>query len=804
MTTPRSTILMIVESPQKASKIESLLAGDADAWVVAATYGHIADIPASDSTAVDRRNGFEARYELTGPGAKVVAELIARLDGVDAVVLGTDADREGEVIAQHVVDFVVAPHRPELLSSLRRITFESVTADGIRTALANPRSIDASLVEAAKARRVVDRLFGYDVTEVAWRKVNRAATGGRTQSPALRMVVEREHERIAFVPAVYWTIDAALDGREDAVARSVRVDGTELVTAAAHLNGSEPAEGRCVLDEGRATRLAAATRQLAVTERSEKPATRSPKEPYTFSSLLRDANTRLGMSVAQTKVVGEQLRNAGFITYLRTDSPHLSEEALVVIRAHIVARFGGDHLGDGATPEKKTGANVQGAHEAVRPTDIELEVPEGVDERGVALYSMIRDRTIASQMAPATGRTTTLTLAGGGAEYRLSSTSFDSPGFLRLAADRDDGDEPTADLDGLDVGSMVDVACSAVRHETKPPARFTEASLIGALEDRGIGRPSTFGDIVGKLLARFVWQSGGSRGPLIPRLSAFAMANLLRAHFAEWVDDDSTKRLEESLDAVARGAVDRAAVVAGFMEGDGSTRGFGEAVARASASDDTFYELAALGTDPSTGDPVTLMAGKGFGNPPVASPYVACGGRTAPVPDTMQLGDVTLEYALERLAPRNREVGTDPETGLTAMLRNGKFGPYVQLGGDATRGASARRKSAVAQGPAPLTASLPADVDPATLDLEGALGLIRAAHRALGRHPETGEMVWLSMGTRYGRTSHFIRCGTETRTVKGEPADVDLTVALALLAVQKPERRGGNRSAAPRGRRTHS
>ena len=804
MTTPRRTILMIVESPQKASKIESLLADDADAWVVAATYGHIADIPASDSTAVDRTNGFEPRYELTSSGAKVVADLIARLDGVDAVVLGTDADREGEVIAQHVVDFVVAPGRPELLAGVQRITFDSVTAEGIRTALTNPRSIDVSLVEAARARRVVDRLFGYDVTEVAWRKVNRAATGGRTQSPALRMVVEREHERIAFVPAAYWTIDAAVHGREGVVARSVRVDGTELVTAAAHLNGSEPAEGRLVLDEGRATHLAAATRQLTVTERSEKPATRSPKEPYTFSSLLRDANTRLGMSVAQTKAVGEQLRNAGFITYLRTDSPHLSEEALVAIRAHIVARFGGDHLGDGATPERKSGANVQGAHEAVRPTDIELEVPGGVDERGMALYSMIRERTIASQMARATGRTTTLTLAGGGAEYRLSSTNFDSPGFLRLVTDWETGDEFAVDLDGLDVGSTVGVACGAVRHETKPPARFTEASLIGALEDKGIGRPSTFGDIVGKLLARFVWQSGGSRGPLIPRLSAFAMANLLRAHFAEWVDDDSTKRLEESLDAVANGRADRTSVVAAFMEGDRSARGFGAAVAGASASGDSFYEIAALGTDPSTGEPVTLMAGKGYGNPPVARPYVACGGRTAAVPDTMQLGDVMLEFALERLAPRNRDLGTDPETGSSVWLRNGQFGPYVQLGGDATRGVSGRRKSAVAQGPAPLTASLPADVDPATLDLEGALGLIRVAHRALGRHPETGEMVWLSMGTRYGRTSHFIRCGTETRTVKGDPADVDLAVALALLAVPKPERRGGNRGAASRGRRAHS
>ena len=274
MTTTPKTILMIVESPQKATKIQSLLSGGPERYAVAATYGHIADIPEGDDTAVDRANGYEPRYELTEGGRKVVADLQDLLTGVDAVVLATDGDREGEVIAQHVIDFVIAPVRPDLLQELPRATFDAIAESSIRAALAEPRQVDSDLVEAAKARRVVDRLFGYGVTELAWQKVNRAASGGRTQSPALRMVIERERERMAFVPAEYWTVEAVLDGVDGAAARAVRFDGRPLVTGAAHLDGSAPIDGRAVLDEEAANRLAAGARQLTVTIREERPVTR--------------------------------------------------------------------------------------------------------------------------------------------------------------------------------------------------------------------------------------------------------------------------------------------------------------------------------------------------------------------------------------------------------------------------------------------------------------------------------------------------------------------------------------------------
>lgn len=796
-TTPRTT-LMIVESPQKAKKIESLLAGGPETWVVAATYGHIADIPEGDETAVDRMNGYEPRYELTEAGRKVAADLRERLARVDAVVLATDGDREGEVIAQHVLDYVVVPARPDLLDELTRITFDAITESSIREALRHPRPIDRELVEAAKARRVVDRLFGYDVTGVAWQKVNRAASGGRTQSPALRMVVERERERLVFVPAEYWTVEAALKGSDGSTARAVRVNGAQLVTGAAHLDGSAPTDGRTVLDEAAAVALAAATHRLTVTDREERPVTRQPKPPYNWSTLLRDANTKLGMSVTQTTTLGEMLRNASLITYLRTDSSHLPDEDRTAIRAHVAATFGSDHVGDGAIAVAKPGAIIQGAHGAIRPVDIAVDVPAGVDDRALALYAMIRSRTLASQMVPAHGRTTTVTLEGGGAEFRASATVIDSPGFLRALPDRDGGAEPAPNLDGLVVGSEVEVECTGVPHETQPPARYTEASLIEALEERGIGRPSTYGDVVAKLLDRFVWQQGGARGALIPRLSAFAMARMLEVHFAEWVDDGYTSRLEQSLDGVAVGSTDRASVVKGFMEGDGTVRGFAEAVEAAKESHDRVYDIANLGTDPTTGEEVVLKAGKAFGNPPVARPYVSCGGRTAPVPDDLELGAVTLDYALGRLVPQNRELGVDAESGLMTWLRNGQHGPYVQLGGDpGLRGGQKRRKSSDVVTPKPLTASLPDDVDPSAIGLDEALRLIRAAHRKLGAHPDTGEAVWVSTSNRFGKTSSFVRCGTETRTINGDPTAVDLDAALALIAVPK---RPARRVARPRKR----
>lgn len=403
---------------------------------------------------------------------------------------------------------------------------------------------------------------------------------------------------------------------------------------------------------------------------------------------------------------------------------------------------------------------------------------------------MIRARTLASQMAPARGRTTAVTLEGGGAEFRVSSTVIDEPGFLRALPDGNGAAEPAANLDGLMVGVVVGVECTVTPHETQPPARYTEASLIEALEERGIGRPSTYGDVVVKLRERFVWQHGGTRGALVPRLSAFAMARLLEVHFAEWVDDGYTARLEQALDGVASGASSRASVVSSFMEGDGTARGFVEAVNSAKGSDEHFYDLAWLGVDPATGEDVVLKAGKAYGKPPIPRPYVASGGKTAPVPDDMEFVAVTLEYAIGRLAPQSRELGVDPESGLTVWLRNGAHGPYVQLGGDPVGGAGRKRKASTTAVPKPLTASLPADADASAIGLDDALRLIGAAHRKLGAHPDTGELVWLSTSNRFGKTSSFVRCAAETRTVKGDPDAVDLAAALALLAVPKPERRG--------------
>lgn len=816
MTTPRRTILMIVESKKKAKLIQGFLADLPDRYVVMPCVGHVADIPTSRKGAIDVERGYEPNYQVTQDSQEIVDGLVSAMKDVDMVVLGTDADREGEMIAQTLLDLVVAPNRPDLVRNMvRRVTFNAVSEEAVKQGLANPRGIDKGLVEAAKARRVIDRLFGYDLIAVARVAVTGSARGGRVQSPALQMVVARERERLAFVKAPYWAVRAALVNVPGAVARLVRLNGLDLAMGTHHFDGASVLGGRHVLAGEEARRVAGGERMLHVTALDERAETRRRPFPYRYVTFVNDAMNRLGMSMEQVNTIGQALVDGGHITYMRTDSERLEPATQEAIRRQVEETWGADALGAPVgTGMTKDGAPVQDAHEAVTPVRIEEARPAGVEGRALELYTMVRERALASQMTDASGISVSVSLASSsGAEFRVSGTVFDDPGFLRAYSDRAgiaahvdgetaDGDEESGSdgvggaLRRLSIGSPVEVAFGEpYEHTTRPPARYTEASLTMALDKEGIGRPSTLRTIIKKLREYCVWGTGRE---LVPRLSSFVMDRFLTTHFGQFVDIHYTANLEGELDGIQKGALTRLDVVRAMYEGDAAAgrTGFRDAAAAARIALEQAKErneragwiVHDLGTHPRTGEKVLLYGGatkKGR-----ARPYLSAGGRTASVTDETRLDSLTLERAVELLDFEPRDLGTDPVTGKAVKIVSGQYGIYLQLG------------ERVDGQPSPLTCPLPPGTSWSTIDLEAALEALRLRRTVLGLHPDSGEEVAICRSTRNEKVSWYVQCGDETRTVKADPSTVTLDAALVLLAVPKPERRkkapGRKRSATPR------
>ncbi len=783
--------LVIVESPAKARTIGGFLG---EGYVVESSVGHIRDLPrnAGDVPAshkqeswarlgVDTENDFKPLYVVPGDKKSQVSKLKTLLKDADELFLATDEDREGESIAWHLTE-VLNPKVP-----VKRMVFHEITPEAIREAVSSPRDLDRRLVDAQETRRILDRLFGYEVSPVLWKLVKPKLSAGRVQSPAIRIIVERERERMQFHAASYWDVEGSFSADDGRFAATLStLDGKRVATGKDFdREGGLSRDDVALLDQAAAEGVVADLADAAFSVRSveSKPYRRSPYPPFRTSTLQQEASRKLRYGAQRTMQIAQRLYEGGYITYMRTDSTALSETAVAAARSQVAELYGADYLPDSPRVYASKVKNAQEAHEAIRPAGDAFRMPDRV--RGelppeqAALYELIWKRTVASQMADAVGESVSVKVGATGAsgrdaEFATSGKVITFPGFLRAYVEG--SDDPDAELEDqerrlppLAEGQGIDAdELTAVGHETKPPARYTEASLVKRLEELGIGRPSTYASIISTIQERgYVWKKGSA---LVPSFTAFATVRLLEAHFQDLVDYTFTASMEEDLDEIAGGDREMIPYLSGFYFGNGHP-GLVDLVASALDKADARD----INTIPFDGtEEIVLRSGK-FG------PYVQRGEERASVPEDMPPDELTVEKAIELLsAPSgDRVLGVDPETGKEVMARTGRFGPYVQLG-------------SADEGEKPKTASLFASMAIDTMTLEDALMLL-SLPRVVGVDPETEEEITAQTG-RYGP---YLKRGKDTRSLETEEQilAIDLAGALALFA--QPKRRRGQKSAAP-------
>ena len=787
--------LVIVESPAKAKTIGGYLGRD---FVVESSIGHIRDLPhrAAEVPAqfkkepwarlgVDVDHGFTPLYVVTADKKAQVRKLKAALAEADELFLATDEDREGEAIAWHLRE-VLAPRVP-----VRRMVFHEITREAIRRAVENPREIDQQLVDAQETRRILDRLYGYEVSPVLWKKVAQGLSAGRVQSVATRLVVERERERMAFRAAAYWDLEAVLDTGGAAAPG----EPTRLTTRLVALEGRRVAQGRDFdpqgrlvageavvhLDEPAATDLATALAGAAFTVRSveARPYRRSPYPPFRTTTLQQEAGRKLGFGAARTMQVAQRLYENGYITYMRTDSITLSEQAVAAARAQAVALYGADAVPAAPRRYESKVKNAQEAHEAIRPAGETFRTPGETGLRGdeFRLYELIWQRTVASQMHDAQGQSVTVRVAaqaadGRDAEFAATGRVITAPGFLRAYVEG--ADDPDAELDDrerrlprvAEGDVLVAVSVRPDGHETRPPARYTEASLVKELEEREIGRPSTYASIIDTILDRgYVFKKGTA---LVPSFLAFAVVRLLEGHFPRLVDYGFTARMEDVLDEIAAGRAEMVSWLSRFYFGDGATiEGLKAAVS--DLGDIDAREINTL----EVGDGIAVRVGR-FG------PYLQRGDERAPVPADLPPDELTVERARELLAAGSgeRPLGVDPDTGHPLVVRSGRFGPYVTE--VLPEGATGK----------PRTASLLRSMTPETVTLADAVRLL-ALPRVLGRAPDGEEVT-----AQHGRYGPYVKKGRESRSLDTEEQLFTVTLEEALARLAEPKTRGRRPAAA--------
>ncbi|MBN2621969.1 MAG: type I DNA topoisomerase [Acidimicrobiales bacterium] len=795
-----STSLVIVESPAKARTISRFLGDD---FVVEASIGAIRDLDPK-GLSVDIEADFKPSYVVPAEKKDVVKRLKAALKRADEVYLATDEDREGEAIAWHLAE-VLDPDVP-----MRRMVFHEITRQAIEQAVEQSRDIDAGLVDAQEARRIIDRLFGYPVSEVLWRKVSTGLSAGRVQSPAIRLVVERERERMAFVPAGYWDLTAAFPADPRFSATLVGLDDNRVATGKDFdSQGRVRRDDVVVVSEPAARSLVTALDGSTFTVASvdEKPYRSSPKPPFITSTLQQEGGRKLGMSSAQVMRTAQGLYERGYITYMRTDSVTLSQEALTAARTQVRELYGDRFVPDAPRTYRGKVKNAQEAHEAIRPAGDRWRTPDQLsgDLRGadLRLYDLIWKRTLASQMADAQGKTVSVRISAPVAvaltvgdtpepvdvattHWSASGRTITFPGYLRVYVEG--SDDPDADLDDrerllpdLAEGQQLpDPAIDPVGHTTQPPARYTEASLVKRLEELGIGRPSTYASIMQTIQGRgYVWKKGQA---LVPSWSAFAVVRLLEDHFTSEVDYSFTARMENDLDEIATGARDRVPFLEEFWFGKG------DGVAAASGNGDSgttgltaLIEAAMANADPAVVNAIPL--GKDAEGVEIVvrngryGPYVKRDDQTASVPEGLAPDELTIDKALELLAaPKGDEpIGTDPDTGLPVYSKTGRFGPYVQLGDADT----------LPEGQKPKMSSLFKTMSPATLTFDEALKLL-SLPRTVGTDPESGDEI-LALNGRFGP---YLKKGGDTRSLGAEEELFTVTVDQALKLFAEPKRRG--------------
>ena len=805
--------LVIVESPAKARTIAGFLG---DGFTVDSSVGHIRDLPTSSelpesykhepwaSYGINVFDGFKPVYVVAAEKKKKVAELKRLMRDADELFLATDEDREGEAIAWHLLEVLNPP--PDM--PVKRMVFHEITPAAIAEAIANPRQIDRRLVDAQETRRILDRLYGWDVTSVVRRVVSHGASAGRVQSVAVRIVVDRERERMAFVTAGYWSIEAELsrtDGdQRPFTAALVSLDGARVATGRDFDATGAAKAGTVVLDEAGAATVADELRVAAVAVRSveRKPYRRRPAAPFITSTLQQEAGSKLRYSAQRTMRAAQALYEQGFITYMRTDSTTLSATALTAARNEIVSRYGAENLPSDPRMYAKKVKNAQEAHEAIRPAGEQFRHPDEVERLVNAdmasVYRLVWQRTIASQMIDATGETVSVRMgaalsSGRDAELGTSGTVITHPGF-RLAyveesAESDTDDDQQRQLPAMAEGDVLGVGeVTAEGHSTQPPARFTEATLIKRLEELGVGRPSTYASIMNTILDRgYVWKKGTA---LVPTWTAFAVVKLMEERFTSLVDYAFTARMEEDLDAIANGEEEMVPWLSRFYWGSdgpippggpaGGGSGLHALVENLPGLDVRELNAFPIGVD-ADGQPVEARSGK-YG------PFVSRGEDTAPVPEDLPPDELTLDKALELLsAPREgRVLGVDPQTGLNVYARAGRFGPYVQLG-ELVDGAKEK----------PRTSSLFARMALDTVTFDEALALL-SLPREVGVDPDDGGVV-TALNGRYGPYLQKVLPdgSTDTRSIDDE--DLLLTIDLdgVRAAFAQPKRRRGQAAPKP-------
>jgi len=806
--------LVIVESPAKAKTLGRFLGSK---YRVEASYGHIRDLPESAAEVpkeikekewgrlgVDVESDFTPYYVVPNDKKKQVAHLKLAVKEASELLLATDPDREGEAISWHLSQ-VLKPKIP-----VHRIVFHEITEDAVREALEHPSAVNEDLVRAQESRRILDRLYGYTLSPVLWKKVQTGLSAGRVQSVAVRLIVEREEERRAFNASVYWDLEARLKG-----------EGREFIATLARVNTQRIASGKDfdpktgelknqnvrLLDEAAAGTLVEAIRASVpwtITSVEQKPGIERPAPPFTTSTLTQEASRKLGFSTERTMQVAQRLFQGvetgngemeGLITYHRTDSTTLSDKALQESARVIREMFGAEYY-DSPRRYQTRVKNAQEAHEAIRPTDFRLapsQLERVLESDDLKVYELIWKRTMASQMVDARVLRTTLEISADGpggdvAVLTASGKAIEFAGFRRAYVEG--SDDPAAELEEQEtilpqctVGDRIDrdgrtpialLDTEPKRHETAPPARFTEASLIKELERLGIGRPSTYAPTIATIVRRgYVFRQGKA---LVPSFTAFAVTKLLRDHFGDFVETDFTAEMEDDLDEISRGERESVEFLREFYYGDKKKKHRGLLGAVEQGAEKADYPVLDLGGESADGEPVRVRIGR-FG------PFVQVGeggpGRTASLPDDVAPADLTVEKALELVrvkAEGPRTLGVDPATGMNVYVMNGRYGAYVQLG-ETPEGKKAEK---------PKRASLQADTTESTITLEEALKLL-SLPRVVGLHPDDNEPIV----TNFGRFGPYVKHGDEFRSLESEDDvfTIGFDAALELIRAPKVSRR---------------
>jgi DNA topoisomerase-1 len=779
--------LVIVESPTKARTIEKFLSKD---FEVLASYGHVRDLPnnaAEIPAAVKKQkwarlgvnvdDDFNPLYIIPSDKEKRVNELKRALKNASEVYLATDEDREGESISWHLLS-VLEPKVP-----VKRLVFHEITKKAIEESLQHARAIDENLVRAQETRRIIDRLYGYSVSPLLWKKMVPRLSAGRVQSVAIRLLVQRERERARFHSADFWDLKATF----------VSPAQTEIPFEAqlTHLGDKRVADGKdfdpdtgklstkseaIVLDEAAATKLSQSLVQAEpkVSEVESKPFSQKPYAPFTTSTLQQEANRKLGFGAKRTMAVAQTLYENGFITYMRTDSTTLSDEALNAARTLIAREFGKEYLYDHPRIYKTKVKNAQEAHEAIRPAGAEFTPPSVVKDKlgleAVRLYELIWKRTLASQMRDAEGTRVLVSVKVDNATFRASGKTISFPGFLRAYVEgSDDPEGDLADQDrnlpALTVGQTVrGEKYDVLKHSTQPPARFTEGSLIKELEKLGIGRPSTWATIVDVVLSRdYAFKKGAA---LVPSFLAIGVTGLLEGYFSHLVDYEFTAKLEDDLDSISRGEMDNLEKLRAFYFGDPSSlKGLKDLVSSGEEKIDPREVCGIrLGID-SQGRELEVRIGR-YG------PFLSNGTDRAGLPDSIPFDELTPDLAeklLVEAAKGPASLGNDPVSNLAVYLKKGRFGPYVQLG-ESGEGEEKPRMASLLPGMAP---------ESVTLDV--ALKLLEFP-KQLGLNPETNTEVLVANG----RFGPYVKCGSESRSIPADESPLDLTLERALELLKQP------------------